>query len=112
MAEAPLRLFMRTAPPLGYRSNKSRGSASVGWRHHCRLRGVRERSDCIDWMGWDCIDCIGLDCIALDWTAEANHDFAEWITSIEADARVDGQRLGSLLQVRCSSVNKEWQYGP
>jgi hypothetical protein len=48
----------------------------------------------------------------MDGIAEANHDFAEWITSIEADARVDGQRLGSLLQVRCSSVNKERQYGP
>ena len=46
----------------------------------------------------------------MDGIAEANHDFAEWITSIEADARVDGQRLGSLLQVRCSSVNKERQY--
>ena len=48
----------------------------------------------------------------MDGIAEANHDFAEWITSIEADARVDGQRLGSLLQVRCSSVNKQRQYGP
>ena len=48
----------------------------------------------------------------MDGIAEANHDFAEWITSIEADARVDGQRLGSLLQVRCGSYNKHKQCGP
>jgi hypothetical protein len=33
-------------------------------------------------------------------SAEANQEFSEWINSIEADARVEGQRLGSLLQVR------------